>query len=331
MTRIRVVIATPALAQANNGNWQTARRWQALLAQRHRARIVSGWPDEQALADPSLDQVLLALHARRSAPSVAAWARQHGGHGLGVVLTGTDLYRDIATDADAQRSLQLAQQLVVLQERAPDVLPPEFRGKARVIFQSTRSRKTLPKTRQHLRVVAVGHLREEKDPLTLMRAAELLREDRGIRIDHLGDALDTALGEAARRTEAGGAPYRWLGARPHADALRRIQRAHLLVHMSLLEGGAHVVMESVCSGTPVIASRIAGNIGMLGEDYAGYFPPGDAPALAALLRQCRDQWIAAQGDDLMSQLGRQCAARAALFSPQREQAALEQLVTDLAS
>ena len=96
MTRIQVVIATPALADANNGNWQTARRWQALLSRRHDARIVREWPDEKARIHPAHDQVLLALHARRSAPSVAAWAEQRASRGLGVVLTGTDLYRDIA-------------------------------------------------------------------------------------------------------------------------------------------------------------------------------------------------------------------------------------------
>lgn len=334
MTRIRVVIATPALADANNGNWQTARRWQRLLSRRHDARIVRVWPDDQAVAHPSHDQVLLALHARRSADSVAAWAQQHGSCGLGLVLTGTDLYRDIASDASAQQSLALARALVVLQERAIDSVPPSHRVRARVIFQSTGTRQTLTKTQRHLRVVAVGHLRDEKDPLTLMRAAEGLRGEPGLFIDHLGAALDPTLGAAAQRTEASGAPYRWLGARSHADTVRRIQRAHLLVHMSRIEGGAHVVMEAACSGTPVVASRIDGNVGMLGADYPGYFAPGDAQALAALLRRCRDELTGRvepvrAGSGLMATLAHQCAARAELFSPQREQAALEQLVMDL--
>eukprot|EP01036_Dinobryon_divergens_P060014 gene60013-80035_t len=108
----------PALADANNGNWQTARRWQALLSP-HSARIVKQWPD--ALAEQ--DQVMLALHACRSADSVQAWHAQRSQRGLGVVLTGTDLYRDIATDADAQRSLALAHRLIVLQEQGPLALP----------------------------------------------------------------------------------------------------------------------------------------------------------------------------------------------------------------
>ena len=83
---------------------------------------------------------MLALHARRSASSVAAWHRARGARGLAVVLTGTDLYRDLPGDEDARRSVRLASQLVVLQERGTSALPPEARPKARVIFQSTPQR-----------------------------------------------------------------------------------------------------------------------------------------------------------------------------------------------
>lgn len=331
----RVVIVSPALADANNGNWQTARRWQQLLGSHHSARITREWPDSgpddwpDALAAP--DEVMLALHARRSAPAIAAWAAQRGPQGLAVVLTGTDLYRDIATDAAAQHSLALAQQLVVLQDLGPQALPEGVRGKARVIFQSTTARATLPKTTRHLRAVMVGHLREEKDPLTLLAAARLLGTADGVPgqvlIDHIGQPLDAALGAAARATAAACPHYRWLGGLPHAATRQRMQRAHVLVHTSRLEGGAHVVMEAVCSGTPVLASRIPGNVGLLGADYAGYFEPGDAAGLAHLLRQAR----ASQGqpDGLLARLAAQCAARAPLFAPTAERQALLGLVHDL--
>ena len=44
MQKHRVVIVSPAQADANNGNWQTAKRWQKMLAP-HDARIVLEWPD----------------------------------------------------------------------------------------------------------------------------------------------------------------------------------------------------------------------------------------------------------------------------------------------
>jgi len=323
MQKLRVVIVSPALADANNGNWQTARRWQHLLRP-HFARIVRQWPDAEALTSP--DDVMLALHARRSADSVQAWHATHGQRGLGVALTGTDLYRDIGHDPLAQQSLTLARSLVVLQELGVKALPPAHHAKARVIYQSTSTRQTLPKTTRHLRVVMVGHLREEKDPLTLMAAAGWLPPDAGVLIDHIGAALDPALGQAAQDTQAQCPHYRWLGAVPHAQTLQRIQRAHLLVHCSRMEGGAHVLMEAICSGTPVLASRIDGNVGLLGENYAGLFELGNAKALADLLLACRSPQT---GRSLVAHLQHQCALRAPLFEPQAERAALHRWVQDL--
>lgn len=322
-----MVIVSPALAAANNGNWQTARRWRQMLAGAFRARITDHWPDAAAAGDA----VLLALHARRSAPAVQAWVQAHGARRLAVVLTGTDLYGDLAQDAQAQASLRQATQLVVLQDQAPAALPPPWRAKARVIYQSTSSRQPLAKTDRWLRVAAVGHLREVKSPDTLFEAARLLGGAAGVRIDHAGNA-DASWAERARAAQAGsGGAYRWLGPLPHAAARRLIQRAHLLVHPSAVEGGAHVVMEAVCSGTPVLASRVPGNVGMLGAGYGGYFAHGDAARLAELLRQCRREQLAppAPGGTLLAQLGAQCSLRAPLFDPQAERAALLQLVQDL--
>jgi putative glycosyltransferase (TIGR04348 family) len=321
MQKPSLCIVTPALADANNGNWQTAQRWARLLSGHYRVRLARQWPD----ADVPDADLLLALHARRSAASVAAWAQT--GRPLVVALTGTDLYRDIAQDTSAQRSLALAHRLIVLQEQGPEALPEALRPKCRVVFQSGARRQTLPKTRAHLRAVMVGHLRDEKWPQTLFEAARLLRADEGIHLDHIGHALDPALGETARRTAQDCAHYRWLGGLPHEATRRRIQRAHLLVHTSRMEGGAHVVMEAVCFGTPVLASHIPGNVGMLGAVYGGYFPAGDAHALAALLRQCRMD-LAAPAGRLVA-LQAQCEARAPLFDPRAEQAALLAVLAEL--
>ena len=341
MNKPRVLIISPALANANNGNWQTAWRWSRMLRAHFDTTIAQTWNGEPIDA-------MLALHARRSAGSIAAWAQAKGSNanapGLAVVLTGTDLYRDIQTDPQAQASLGFAQKLVVLQECGPDALPAALRAKTRVIFQSISTRKTLQKSKQHLRALMVGHLRDEKSPQTLFAAARLLMHS-DILIDHIGEPLDAALGEQARATAAVCAHYRWLGGLPHEATRRRIQQAHVLVHASSMEGGAHVVMEAVCSGTPVLASRIAGNVGMLGADYPGYFAHGDAKGLADLLLRCGNHHAtpALQArrttlarpltgdarDPLYEQLQSHCEARAHLFSPKTEQAALIKLVHDL--
>jgi putative glycosyltransferase (TIGR04348 family) len=322
-----VVIVSPALADANNGNWRTAWRWQQLLAPQYTARIVGTWPDAQAAGDARM----LALHARRSAASIAAWGDAHPGRGLAVVLTGTDLYQDLATDASAQRSLALAQRLVVLQECGPEALAPELRAKARVIYQSAPACAPLAKPADRLDAVMVGHLRAAKSPQTLFAAARLLRGREDIRITHIGDgAGDPALAAEARATAAACPGYHWLGALPHDETMGRIRAAHVLVHASALEGGAHVILEAVRCGTPVLASRVPGNVGMLGAGYAGYFPHGDAAALAGLLEACRaGQHAQDPAAGLLARLGAQCALRAPLFEPHAERAALLNLLEEL--
>ncbi|MBC5764002.1 selenoneine biosynthesis selenosugar synthase SenB [Ramlibacter albus] len=320
--RPSVVIVSPATAAANNGNWRTAARWATLLADSCKARVVQAWPD----ADAARDTVMLALHARRSAAAVKAWHASRGSRGLAVVLTGTDLYGDLPNDFASLASIEAASQLVVLQEDGLRVLPQPFRAKARVIYQSTPALPVLPKPVGQLTAVMVGHLREVKSPGTFFDAARLLRGEPGIQLRHIGAAEEPAWAGRAHATERECPGYRWLGALPHERTREEIRAAHVLVHPSAAEGGAHVVMEAVCSGTPVIASRVSGNVGMLGEDYDGYFEHGDAAALARLLRLCHAE---DPSTGTLARLGAQCARRAALFAPEAEQAALLRLVQDL--
>ena len=321
------MIVSPALADANNGNWRTAGRWQQMLGERFPVRITKKWPD----ADAGGDDLMLALHARRSAAPIAAWAQAHPGRGLAVVLTGTDLYQDLATDAAARRSLEFAQRLVVLQECGADALDPVHRAKTRVIFQSTPALPPEHKDDHRLEAVMVGHLRQVKSPQTLFDAARLLAGRDDIRITHIGDgAGEPALADAARATAAACPGYRWVGALDHQQTLERIRSAHVLVHTSAMEGGAHVILEAVRCGTPVLASRVPGNVGMLGADYDGYFAHGDARALAGLLVDCR---ASQRGENpaagLLARLVAQCALRAPLFDPDAERTALLGLLQEL--
>jgi len=319
LAKQKVVIVSPALASANNGNWQTAKRYLQLLKPYFRVRIVSEWDGEKS------DDVLIALHARRSHSSISAWHALHGSNGLIVVLTGTDLYRDIKHDQQAQHSLEFASRLIVLQKMGLDELPAPWRTKAAVVFQSTSPRVTLSKTARCTRVVMVGHLREEKSPRTLFEAAALLAQQRDIFIQHIGAEHDQILATLARQTAARYSQYQFSGALSYKETRRQIQRAHVLVHTSEMEGGAHVLMEAICSGVPVIASRIAGNVGMLGEDYAGLFSWGDAKALAEMLIRFRNDC------EFESLLKKQCALRAPLFSADHERKGLLTIIEDVIS
>jgi putative glycosyltransferase (TIGR04348 family) len=313
-----VVLVTPALADANNGNWQTAQRWARMLSTDYRVELASRWgasPDAGANPD-----AMLALHALRSADAIAAFAAAHPDRPLVVALTGTDLYRDLSTQPRAQASLDVSTRIIVLQSQAREDVPQPWRKKTDICFQSTPKRARLRKASTRLRAVMVGHLRSEKDPLTALRAMARLSDRKDIVLDHLGAALDPALGQAAAKAAAGQPNYVWHQGVTHAKALAAIQRAHVLVHPSVMEGGAHVVLEAVQAGTPVIASRMAGNVGMLGKGYAGYFEVGDDAALARLLVRARDDgaWL--------ERLQRQCDKRSALFDPQRERETLRKVM-----
>jgi len=315
MSRLKVVIVTPALADANNGNWRTARRWRAMLGERYDVHLSAAWQDGD-------EHLMIALHARRSAASAAAWRARHPDRPLIVVLTGTDLYRDIATDAQARQSLEIADRLVALNLLGPRALPALLQSRCHVILQSCASRvRQTPPTR-YLRALMIGHLRLEKAPDVLFGAARELARRPDIRIDHIGSALDPELGEAARSLATQCHGYRWLGELSHEATRRRLQRASVLVHPSRMEGGAHVVIEAIRSGVPVLASRIDGNVGLLGPDYQGYCAPGDARALAALLTRARDD------ADWLARLTRQCSAKSALFSPEHEKSALHGLIDE---
>jgi putative glycosyltransferase (TIGR04348 family) len=316
-----IIIISPALANANNGNWQTASRWATFLRAQYRVSLAPDWTAATAAAAPD---AMIALHARRSAESIAQCAAACPGLPLLLVLTGTDLYRDIRTDAAAQHSLRLATRLVVLQEAGLQELPPELRAKTSVIYQSARALKAAPGAgrRGGFEVVMIGHLRDEKHPQTFMQAAALLASQ-PIRFTHIGAALDPALGAQAQATQARHACYHWLGNLPHAKTLRLLAASDLMVIASKMEGGANVIVEALVSGVPVLASDISGNRGMLGDDYAGYFPVGDSQALARLI-EC-----AAHDPGFAARLRAQCAARAPLFAPQREKQALLQLMNTM--
>ena len=318
--RPRVCIVSPALADANNGNWHTASRWARFLAGVARVQIAKDWDGEPADA-------LIALHARRSAGSIERFHGAQPGAPLALVLTGTDLYRDLGMQGEqgavARHSLECASHLVVLQDEGLESLPAAARGKARCIVQSASRVRRGDAATGHVGLVAVGHLRDEKDPLTLMAAARRLPADTPIRVHHLGAALDPALGAEAERTMRDCPHYRWLGGLPAAAARRWIARSRALVHPSRMEGGANVVIEAVRSGVPVLASRIDGNLGLLGRGYDGYFPVGDAAALAALMQRF------AADAPFARHLADQCAQREPRFAPAEEARAVRALLADM--
>lgn len=310
-------IVTPGTRESNNGNWRTARRWAGFLAGVAKPIVQSEWNGESA-------DVVLALHARRSAASIERLKTANPRTPVVLVLSGTDLYRDLPASALARRSLDLADRIIALQDDALGHVPREHLGKCEVIYQSSTPLAPIRKPAGRLDCVAVGHLREEKDPETLWKAMQLLDPQLPIRLRHIGSALDPALEKAARHAMARDSRYRWSGPLPHGLARCAIRDAHVLVHPSVMEGGANVIVEAITAGTPVVASRVSGNIGMLGGNYPGYFGVGDAAGLASLLTSLLED------PQALRALRQACRERRPLFSPARERLALRRLVLGLA-
>ena len=312
-------IVTPFLADANNGNWRTAARWARLLAPSYRAIVQA--PSAPVAADAV---ALIALHARRSHEAISVWRGAHPERPVVVALTGTDLYRDVpAGDAATLASLAVADRLIVLQDDAVSHVPAAFRPRTRVVYQSARTlRPWAAKSASRLHCVLVAHLRPEKDPSTAFAAWRRLPRAVDATLTIVGAALDPELGRAARDLAAADPRVAWLGPRSHPWTRQAIKRAHLIVVPSRMEGGANVVVEAVTAGTPVLGTRMSGNVGMLGEDYPGWFPVGDADALAALVAR------AAHDRAFLRDLAAHCAARAPRFAPAAEAQALARVVAE---
>ncbi len=315
---MRICLVTPAPPGSRKGNRITALRWARILRRLGRRVIV-----RQEYGGERCD-LLVALHALRSFPSLQRYRSAHPDAPAVLALTGTDLYGFLHTHADARQALELADRLIVLQPLGLAELPEEVRGKARVIYQSVPGPRVLPAPRpDHFEVCVLGHLRSVKDPFRTALAARLLPAASRLQVLHLGAALSPDMADRAHAEAAINPRYRWLGDVAHGQALRVLARCRLLVLTSEMEGGANVVSEALAVSVPVLSSRIAGSVGLLGENYPGYFPVGDTQALARLLER-------AETDANFYQTLRDwCLRLRPLVDPARERQSWEDLLREL--
>jgi putative glycosyltransferase (TIGR04348 family) len=315
---MRIRLVTPAPPRSRAGNRATAARWAAILrALGHRVDVSLDY-------DGGTADLMVALHAWRSADAIARFAERHPDRPLVVALTGTDAYRFIHSHPEPTlRSVALADRLVGLHDLIGETLPPEHRAKLRVIYQSARLIARRSPVKTSFRVCVAGHLREEKDPLRPAYAVRDLPAVSRLRVEHYGGAHTSEWAQMAQTEMATNPRYRWHGEIGH-DRLRRVYASsHLLALPSRMEGGANVISEAVVAGLPVVASRIAGSVGLLGADYPGYYPVEDTEGLRALL-------LHAESDPAFhADLAARCAARRELFTPERERAGWESLLREL--
>ena len=315
---MRLGILCPAPPGTLHGNRITAMRWAQILRELgHRVSV-------QTQYDGADFEILIALHARRSARAVFEFHDRYPSKPVIVALTGTDLYHDIHHYERTQYVLEIACRLVVLQPLAREELALALRNKARVIYQSVeRTSGAGRRPDGFFQVCVAGHLRNVKDPFRAAMAVRRLPATSRIQVVHAGAAMTDHLAQRARAEEGRNPRYRWLGELPRSKARRLIASSQLMVLTSRREGGANVISEAIVDGTPVIASRIPGSVGLLGAGYPGLYPFGDTEALRSLLLR------AEHDHGFYNELRSRCGGLAKIFNPAHERARWRSLLDEL--
>jgi putative glycosyltransferase (TIGR04348 family) len=315
---MKIVLITPKGPTSRTGNKVSASRWAGILRKLgHRVRVSFEYDDGPA-------DLMVAVHAWRSAASIERFKARYPKRPLILQLSGTDIYEYLATDPKPTlRSMEAADRLVALNDLAWRAVPRRLRSRLVVIRQSAVQRAARKPSRRATVICVIGHLRDVKDPLRAAEAARLLPPDSRVKVEQLGRAYSESWAERAHAEMDSNPRYTWRGDMP-ANAVRRLlARSHAMVISSISEGGANVISEAAVAGVPILASRMDGNVGLLGPGYPGYFPVGGTRALARLLRriECDPSFV--------RQLSEAIAAQAALFHPRRELAAWRHLLRDV--
>ena len=316
---MHIGIITPAAAKSLSGNRATAKRWAGFLRQLgHRVTISVSW-------DGTVYDLMIALHAWRSAESITAFKKSYPHIPLVLAMTGTDLYRFMASDPELTlASIELADRLVTLHRLATRVLPKSAQHKVHVIHQSADPLSgPVKRSVRHFDICVAGHLREEKDSMRVAYAVRDLPESSRIRVLHFGKAHDDVWAGYAKEEMETNSRYHWFGEVPHWKIRQAYSSCHLMVLPSIMEGGANVISEATVAGLPVIASDIDGSIGLLGEDYAGYYPVQDTDVLREIL-------LKAESDPaFVKTLEHQCKHCATSFTREAEKQGWVDLLKDM--
>ena len=316
---MHIQLISPAKFDSRNGNRTTAVRWRNILQSLgHNVSVAQKYLGQNA-------DVMLALHAWRSADSIQLFAEKFPTRPLLVALTGTDVYRFIESHKQQTlSSIQHADQLIGLHADISSSIPQEFHDKVRVIFQSTETKPIRKMNHKNgFQVCIAGHLRAEKDSLRPAYAVRSLPSYSTIKISHYGKAHSKDWEDKARLEMAKNRRYQWYGEISQSLLQKKFAQSDLLVLPSLMEGGANIISEAIMAQLPVVASNIEGSIGLLGEKYTGYFEVGSTNALKQILLRCESD------NKFYQTLSHQCESRRYLFTPSREKSSWKKLLAEL--
>jgi putative glycosyltransferase (TIGR04348 family) len=301
---------------SSTGNRVTALRWSGLLRQLgHRVKLASSWQGQAA-------DLLIAIHAIKSAEAVLAASRQYPDMPVAMLLAGTDIYSGARLDPDAAAALEHARILIALQPHASDHVPKHLRHKVRIIVQSATHQPAQRSDRFTAAVLA--HLRPIKNPLLAIQATDLVPASIDMQLILAGDQLDTDYGKTVESAIANSDRASWVGPLSRRHCKQLLASSHVSIVPSEAEGGANAVSESIAAGTPILCSSVPGNLGLLGDDWPGAFPKGDATALSHLLER------AATEQAFLDDLCQRTTKLQTMVDPTTELKAWRRLLTEVA-
>ncbi|MGJ8678248.1 MAG: glycosyltransferase family 4 protein [Akkermansiaceae bacterium] len=302
-----IIIHSPYPLDTTQGNTITARRLEQILLDDGKQVIM-----EEVIYQGAIARSMIALNAWRSADAVSQYQKANPQGKVVVIITGSDINNEEMDDAQSptRMTMAAADALVMLHDIEFEKLPTDLQQKCQVIYPSVNFPEKIlhqPLAGSGFQVVMAGNLRPVKNPVLAVEACQLLPADLLLTLSSYGSA-EGKIRETVSSASKELMHYQWCGEVTHEALLQTMAAAHLLLNTSIGEGGANAICEAISMGLPVVASDIRGNKGMLGEDYAGFFPSEDAPALAALLMKVSEDTL------FYRRLKKQVAARAKLFS-----------------
>ena len=308
---MKILYLDPSLPETTSGNRSTSTRitdhWKSLG---HRVTSIhvraACHQDNSEIQSLILEaDLLVALHAEHCQAVLQLWRNLRKPVPAIFIVGGTDLFQPFLETGilspeftlaceEANRIVTLA---AGLEQYYPAALRKQWASKTRVIYQGATPVNLNAQAGDHQQAVVIGHLRPIKDPLLPIHALEVLNErcasDRsllkgeGLTIRHFGKVLNpeyqAQVETAHSRLGNGRFRWQWNGSVTRAELHKIMASAPVLILPSLHEGGANVAGEFLVSGLPIIASRVAGNTGILGEDWPALFEAGNAGSLADLL------------------------------------------------
>ena len=313
---MRIIQVTPSGQTSKSGNRTTANRWARIFRSLgHSVSTITDYDGRSA-------DMMVAIHAWRSARAIERFKMLYPEKPLVVCLAGTDINEFIHTHPKPTlRSMELADAMVCLHNLVKDITPISLQSKLHVIFQSAKPL-TGPRrlSGRNFNICVVSHLREIKDPMRTALAARTLPNQSRIRVTHLGMAHDGISAARANREMKQNSRYVWKGEVAGWQVRQELKHSHLMVISSRAEGGANVISEAVVAGVPVIASKIDGNVGLLGNNYSGYYPVGNTKELRKVI-------LKAETDNAFFQsLTKQCNYIKSKFTIEREQNSWRKLI-----